>query len=154
MSSYSDPKKTEKAAHMLCDALHEFHIEDKDKLHELAVEIHEIYDGPHYNEHFAKHDVMQMHHSSRDGMQKEGEHFGIAQAKNVAEKYSSKMGPGVTIWDIYVAINANYHDKCVVFKQWFPDSYEEKIIEDAVHFYFMDGDAPKGKVWHYMRAMD
>ena len=31
---------------------------------------------------------------------------------------------------------------------------DKKIIEDAISFYFMDADAPDGKVWLYMDAMD
>lgn len=153
VSSTSDLKKVEKASHVLCDALHEFHITDKEKLHELAVEIHEIYDGPYYNEHFAKHDVSKMFHKGMDGMHKEGEHFSTAQARTVLEHYGSKIGSEYGIWDVYVALNANYHDKAPLFKKWFPDNYEDKIIEDAITFYFMDADAPKGKIWEYMQAM-
>lgn len=37
---------------------------------------------------------------------------------------------------------------------WGAGMPEKKIIEDAVNFYFMDDDAPEGKVWIYMCAMD
>lgn len=29
-----------------------------------------------------------------------------------------------------------------------------KVVEDAINFYFLDDDAPEGKVWIYMCAMD
>ena len=63
--------------------------------------------------------------------------------------------PGNTnIWDVYVALNANWNDKNVKFTEWFNEDADKKIIEDAISFYFMDADAPDGKVWLYMDAMD
>lgn len=31
---------------------------------------------------------------------------------------------------------------------------KEELFEDAINFYFLDDDAPEGKVWIYMCAMD
>lgn len=46
----------------------------------------------------------------------------------------------------YKELMKDYHSKGMVS--------EKKIIEDAINFYFMDDDAPEGKVWIYMCAMD
>ena len=70
------------------------------------------------------------------------------------EKYKPSLPSGTTFWDFAVAITGNWHDKVDLFKKWFPDAFEERVIEDAINFYFKDQDAPEGKVWHYMIAMD
>lgn len=37
-------------------------------------------------------------------------------------------------FDVYVAINAQYHDYCELFKAWFGDSVDSKIVESAINF--------------------
>lgn len=52
----------------------------------------------------------------------------------------------------YVAINAQYHDYCELFKSWFNDGIEQKIIESAVVFWFKDDDYKDGfKLWNYFK---
>jgi hypothetical protein len=54
--------------------------------------------------------------------------------------------------DVYVAINAQYHDYCELFKSWFNDGIEQKIIESAVVFWFKDDDYKDGfKLWNYFK---
>ena len=54
--------------------------------------------------------------------------------------------------DVYVAINAQYHDYCELFKSWFGDGVEQKIIESAVIFWFKDDDYKDGfKLWNYFK---
>ena len=48
------------------------------------------------------------------------------------------MPQTVTHADVYVAINAQYHDYCELFKSWFGDGVEQKIIESAVIFWFKE----------------
>lgn len=51
-----------------------------------------------------------------------------------------------------VAINAQYHDYCELFKSWFGDGVEQKIIESAVIFWFKDDDYKDGfKLWNYFK---
>lgn len=58
-----------------------------------------------------------------------------------------------TIGDIYVAINAQYHDYCELFEKWFGSNFDEKIIASAVDFWFEDDDFDGNKVWKYFNEM-
>lgn len=54
--------------------------------------------------------------------------------------------------DVYVAINAQYHDYCELFKAWFGDNIDTKIIESAINFWFKDDDYKGGcKIWKYFK---
>ena len=114
---------------------------------------HEIFCGPHFDEKFGKWEIEQMMHKDEKGNVHKGEHWGASDVKGVFEKYRGKLRAGVTMWDVAVALNANWHDKVELWSKWWAQGVDEKIIEDAIHFYFMDDDAPDGKVWLYMRAM-
>lgn len=118
---------------------------------ETMRDIHEVFCGPHYNEHFAKEDVSKMHHKSAKGETVKGEHWTMEQIASVAKNMN--IPNNANIWDVYVALHANWHDKEVKFNMWFGAECEQRIVEDAVNFYFMDLDAPEGKVWKYMDAM-
>ncbi|WP_293738943.1 hypothetical protein [uncultured Parabacteroides sp.] len=125
---------------------------DPEKYDEAIRDLHEVFCGPHYNECFAREDVAGMHHKNAKGEVIKGEHWNIEQVTSAIKGMSI---PGNTnIWDVYVALNANWHDKNVKFLEWFNADADKKIIEDAIIFYFMDADAPDGKVWLYMDAMD
>ena len=51
-------------------------------------------------------------------------------------------------------INAQYHDYCELFKAWFGDNIDNKIIESAINFWFKDDDYKGGsKVWKYFMNM-
>lgn len=122
------------------------------ELHNRTIrQLHEIYCGPHYSESLARHDVSQMRHKDKSGQVYEGEHWNINQTRDVVRGIS--MPAGTTIWDVYVAINANWHDKCKTFAEWFESDLDKKIIEDAINFYFKDDDAPENKLWLYMEAI-
>lgn len=126
--------------------------QDPDVYDETIRAIHRIFCGPHYNSCFAKQDVAKMHHKNLKGEEKRGEHWNIEQVKEVAKNFS--FPTNTTPWDIYVALNANWHDKNVSFKKWFGDDCDSKIIDDAISFYFKDDDAPDGKIWIYQYAMN
>ena len=103
--------------------------------------------GDHFNESYAKYIVSQMHH---DGHM--GEHFSMEKAKEIKSMYHSKIHSNVTICDIYVAINAQYHDYCKLFKEWFGNNIDGKIIESAIVFWFQDEDYMKGnKIVEYFK---
>lgn len=119
---------------------------------EMLREIHEIYCGPHYTKFFAVMDVKEMHHTDRNGNEVMGEHWSIDEAKMKMKEHN--LPKDVNEYDFYVAINANYHDKVKLFESWFGADKEKKVIEDAINFYFHDEDAPEGKVFHYIGAMN
>ena len=61
------------------------------------------------------------------------------------------------IWDVYVALNAQYHDNIELYKEWFGEdnieNIKDKIIESAIVNWFEDEDAGIEKVWNYFRAI-
>ena len=134
--------------HNLIEALEEavehFHKHKREDFLELKAEIHELVHGEKFDEHFAKIEVSEMFHNCPEKGKVEGEKISIIQTQEYMKKYGIQ---NECEWDAYVAFNANYHDKKSLFKRWHPEDWEEKIIEDAVHYYFKDADAPKGKVW-------
>lgn len=152
--SGGDKEKMWKSVECLDEHFEEFEEAHKEDFWDLMRELHEINCGPHFNEEFAMWQVSTMHHKGADGKTYKGEHWSMEDTDAVMAKYKSMLPTGTTAEDIYVALNANYHDKCTLFKKWFAEEYEEKIIEDAINFYFMDEDAPEGKVWYYMSTMD
>ena len=119
---------------------------------EAMRDLHEIFCGAHYNECFAREDVSKMYHKNPKGETIKGEHWNIDQVAAVIKGMS--IPSSTNIWDVYVALNANWHDKEVKFAQWFGSESDQRIIEDAINFYFMDADAPDGKVWLYIDAME
>lgn len=60
-------------------------------------------------------------------------------------------------WDVYVALNAQYHDNIELYKEWFGEdnieNIKDKIIESAIVNWFEDEDAGIEKVWNYFRAI-
>lgn len=78
------------------------------------------------------------------------EKFDMDKAHKVYEKLSNG---NYTIGDIYVAINAQYHDYCELFEKWFGNNFDEKIIASAVDFWFEDDDFDGNKVWKYFNEM-
>lgn len=125
---------------------------DPEAYEEAMRNLHEVFCGPHYNEHFAKEDVSYMRHKNKSGKEEKGEHWNMNQAVSAIK--GTSLPSGVTDWDIYVALNANWHDKEVKFTDWWGAEADKHIIDDAINFYFQDEDAPEGKIWLYMDAMD
>lgn len=97
----------------------------------------------HFNEHYARYIVSEMYHM--EGNRKHfGEKFSMPKAKEVHERYAGIIPHNVTACDVYVAINAQYHDYVELFKSWFGSDVESKIIESAIVFWFKDSDYTKG----------
>lgn len=111
-------------------------------------EEHALMFDNHYTEDFARWDVSQMFHTE-DEEEVRGEHFSVSQAEKFAKEKNIKY-----LWDVFVAVNANYHDKARLFSEWFEDSedVDERIVADAMAFYFEDEDAGDGKVWRYING--
>lgn len=105
----------------------------------------------HFNEHSAKETVSEMFHME-NGRKQAGEKFSMSKAKEVHERYRGVIPSNVTIADVYVAINAQYHDYSELFKSWFGSNIESKIIESAIVFWFKDTDYKKGfKLTEYFK---
>lgn len=105
----------------------------------------------HFNDSYAKYLVSNMYHFE-NGRKYVGEKFDMTKAKEVCERYRGIIPQTITHADVYVAINAQYHDYCELFKSWFGDEVEQKIIESAVIFWFKDDDYKDGfKLWNYFK---
>lgn len=103
----------------------------------------------HFNEMEAKEIVENMYHNY-NGKRVTGEIFTMEKAREVLQQHRSNMNMDVTPEDVYVAINAQYHDYCPLFKQWFGSNADNKIIESAILFWFKDEDYHKGsKLMNY-----
>jgi hypothetical protein len=104
------------------------------------------------SEHEAKHLVSEMWHSN-NGKKYLGEKFDMHKAQEVYNKYKQILDD-YTVEDVYIAINAQYHDYCSLFKLWFGDNIDNKIIESAIKFWFMDVDYQGGnKVHEYFKEV-
>lgn len=150
---FGSEKKMWESIYALEDAMMCLKEKDPDTYDEAMRDLHQVFCGPHYNECFAREDVAGMHHKSTKGEVVKGEHWNIEQVTSAIKGMS--ISGNANIWDVYVALNANWHDKNIKFVEWFGADHEKKIIEDAINFYFMDEDGPKeGKIWKYICTMD
>lgn len=106
----------------------------------------------HFNESYAKYIVSEMYHVE-NGRRHVGEKFDMSKAKEVQERYRGIIPTDVTVADIYVAINAQYHDYEELFKSWFGSNIDSKIIESAIVFWFKDIDYKNGfKLTEYFKG--
>lgn len=64
---------------------------------------------------------------------------------------SEKMTNSIDVepCDVYVAINAQYHDYAKLFEEWFGGNIDNKVFESAITFWFKDVDFDGDKVWEY-----
>lgn len=135
--------------------MHEFHELASSSINEEPVylshhtesESHE--DDNHISESKAKELVSKMYHIE-GGRKYIGEKFDIYKVKEVCERYIRILPASATAWDVYIAINSQYHDYAVLFKSWFGNDIEQKIIESAIVYWFRDDDfSEKSKVCKY-----
>ena len=124
--------------------------EEKSEFKDMMKKLHEGLSGGHFNESYGRHEVSKMFHI--EGNKKYvGEKFDMNKAREVKEMYKSIIPDTYTLADVYVAINSQYHDYAVLFKSWFGNSSDHKIIESAVNFWFRDDDCPECKVWDHFK---
>ena len=75
----------------------------------------------------------------------------LSKTKEVCERYRGLIPTSTTVCDVYVAINSQYHDYAELFKSWFGDGIEQKIVESAIVFWFKDADCKaENKVVEYL----
>lgn len=98
--------------------------------------MHEYFDEP-----TAKHLVSKMYHLE-NGRKYVGEKFDMSKAKEVKDRYKEMLHTQPSICEIYIAINAQYHDYAELYKSWFGSNIDQKIIESAIVFWFKDVDSP------------
>lgn len=99
----------------------------------------------------AKHTVDSMYHFE-GGKKHSGEYFDMNKAKEVKEMYKSILPHDIEVCDIYVAINAQYHDYVALFKSWNRNNVDHRVIESAIVFWFCDADYPgKSKIFDYFQ---
>lgn len=122
------------------DLIHDFDERDRGELMFMLDR------GHHISEYQAKEIVSDMWHTSKDKKYK-GEKFDMHKAKEVYNKYKDIL-EDYSVEDVYIAINAQYHDYCSLFKTWFGDNIDNKIIESAIKFWFMDVDYQGGNKVH------
>lgn len=81
----------------------------------------------------------------------------IENAKKIYDRRIRPLNKDVTMWDVYVALNAQYHDNIDLYEKWFSNAndseIEEKIIEATIANWFEDEDASSDKVWEYFRVI-
>ena len=107
--------------------------------------------GEHFDELEAEHLVSDMYHTE-NGRKYTGEKFDMHKAKEICERYRGVLPTSVTPADVYVAINSQYHDYAELFKNWFGNDIEQKVVESAIVFWFKDADAKsENKLVEYFR---
>lgn len=133
------------------------HVEahDKDTFWDAMKEFHECVKGEHFDETYAMYQVSNMYHTKANGVVCRGQIFTVEDAKAIYDKHVRNINREITCWDVYVAVNAQYHDYIRIYKQWFPnlteEQLDEKIIHSAINFWFEDEDVGSGKVWNYFK---
>lgn len=68
---------------------------------------------------------------------------------NANERYKEVLPNDVEPCDVYVAINAQYHDYAKLFEEWFGGNIDNKVFESAITFWFKDVDFDGDKIWEY-----
>lgn len=83
--------------------------------------------------------------------------FTPIDVRKLYDKKFKSINSNITFWDVYVALNAQYHDNIELYKEWFGEdnieNIKDKIIESAIVNWFEDEDAGIEKVWNYFRAI-
>lgn len=78
----------------------------------------------------------------------------ICKAHEVCNKFKDKLEEDIEVADVYVAINAQYHDYCELFEKWFgKGNFDEMIFESAIAFWFDDVDFGEDKLWKYFNEL-
>lgn len=90
----------------------------------------------------------------KDGKKYIGEKYDMQKAHEVCNKFKDKLEEDIEVADVYVAINAQYHDYCELFEKWFgKGNFDEMIFESAIAFWFDDVDFGEDKLWKYFNEL-
>lgn len=69
--------------------------------------------------------------------------------QDYVNNYNALQSNDVEPCDVYVAINAQYHDYAKLFEEWFGGNIDNKVFESAITFWFKDVDFDGDKIWEY-----
>lgn len=50
-------------------------------------------------------------------------------AKKIYDKRVKNINSNITLWDVYVALNAQYHDNIILYEKWFGNISEDEMKE-------------------------
>lgn len=127
---------------------------DPDTYWSILRDIHQANDGCHYDAAFAQYEVSRMYHISKDGSKVCGAHWTMEAVEEVYRAKKSVLPDDANVYDLYVAVNGEWHDKVELYRGWFKvEDVDAWVIDSAIGFYFGDVDAPSGKVWRYHNTM-
>lgn len=129
----------------LCRVMEHLKQTDEKMYETMLLEQYTALFGHHFTESAAIERVAKMHHTDKSGNEVKGEHFTIQRAATICEK----VVPNGNTYDVYVALNATYHDLNKLFSRWFSSDTEQYIIDAALSLWFTDEDCDKGaeKIW-------
>lgn len=116
---------------------------------------HELMYGMHFDKEYAEWQVERMHHIGDDGREYKGERWSMKEASQVAQKYRGRYPSEYNDYDIYVALNAQWHDTICTAKRHFAsvEDAENYIIKEAIAVWLNDSDwGSTDKVWRYFRC--
>lgn len=109
------------------------------------------------NEVYATYQVDNMYRTDNKGNKITSPMFTPIDVRKLYDKKFKSINSNITFWDVYVALNAQYHDNIELYKEWFGEdnieNIKDKIIESAIVNWFEDEDAGIEKVWNYFRAI-
>lgn len=110
-----------------------------------------------FDEVYATYQVDNMYHTDNKGNKITSPMFTPIDVRKLYDKKFKSINSNITFWDVYVALNAQYHDNIELYKEWFGEdnieNIKDKIIESAIVNWFEDEDAGIEKVWNYFRAI-
>lgn len=133
------------------DRFNKYDMDDEEMYNMMKYMRHSMNEGEHFSDSEAKYLVSEMYHVE-NGRKHVGEKYDMHKAKEIIERYRGILPTSVTPADLYVAINTQYHDYAELFKNWFGDNIDQKIIESAVVFWFKDADCKaENKIVEYLR---
>lgn len=101
-----------------------------------------------FDEYEAKEIVSEMYHYDKE-RRHTGEHFDMKKAEEVFNRYKDHFVVKASPADVYIALNATYHDFCSVLKSWFGSNIDEKVVMLAITFWFKDDDYQGNKLMDY-----
>lgn len=123
----------------------------------IMKDIHEELRGKHFDEVYATYQVDNMYHTDNKGNKITSPMFTPIDVRKLYDKKFKSINSNITFLDVYVALNAQYHDNIELYKEWFGEdnieNIKDKIIESAIVNWFEDEDAGIEKVWNYFRAI-
>ena len=90
----------------------------------IMKDIHEELRGKHFDEVYATYQVDNMYHTDNKGNKIASPMFTPIDVRKLYDKKFKSINSNITFWDVYVALNAQYHDNIELYKEWFGEDKE------------------------------